>query len=218
MPEGSPKFFGLRLPKTVQHGSFGDPARFTSSRTVGAHFGLTPRRYQSGERDAPDRISRAGDRDVRATRSASQSEVLHCQSDKCRRRCHHGIGQTAKRSFTRMTDNDRCGIDILRDGRWFGVSERFMCKLMKKQQEQRGLDAEFEILSIVATQYACHRPARVQGGISIEQPNLAGTHHGIDRCQVPKLGRLPIKRGKFWADGRERRSKNGSDRGTRGKP
>lgn len=44
-----------------------DPARFKSSRTVGAHFGLTPRRYQSGEHDNPGRISRAGDRDVRAT-------------------------------------------------------------------------------------------------------------------------------------------------------
>ena len=44
-----------------------DPARFTSSRTVAAHFGLTPRRYQSGEMDNPSRISKAGDRDVRAT-------------------------------------------------------------------------------------------------------------------------------------------------------
>ncbi|MEO1345744.1 MAG: transposase [Pseudomonadota bacterium] len=26
-----------------------DPSRFTSSRTVAAHFGLTPRRYQSGK-------------------------------------------------------------------------------------------------------------------------------------------------------------------------
>nr|WP_246185010.1 transposase [Paracoccus aestuariivivens] len=28
-----------------------DPARFSRSRTVAAHFGLTPRRYQSGEVD-----------------------------------------------------------------------------------------------------------------------------------------------------------------------
>ena len=44
-----------------------DPTRFKRSRTVGAHFGLTPRRYQSGEHDNPGRISKAGDRDVRAT-------------------------------------------------------------------------------------------------------------------------------------------------------
>src|SRR5687767_2052727 len=42
-----------------------DPSRFRSSRTVAAHFGLTPRRYQSGETDNPGRISKAGDRDVR---------------------------------------------------------------------------------------------------------------------------------------------------------
>ncbi len=43
-----------------------DPSRFRRSRTVGAHFGLTPRRYQSGEHDNPGRISKAGDGDVRA--------------------------------------------------------------------------------------------------------------------------------------------------------
>jgi transposase len=42
-----------------------DADRFRSSRTVAAHFGLTPRRYQSGETDNPGRISKAGDRDVR---------------------------------------------------------------------------------------------------------------------------------------------------------
>ncbi|CAN7692028.1 transposase [Rhizobium sp. LjRoot258] len=47
-----------------------DPARFKSSRTVGAHFGLTPRRFQSGEKDNPGRISHAGDADVRARRRA----------------------------------------------------------------------------------------------------------------------------------------------------
>ena len=36
-----------------------DPARFRSSRMVGAHFGLTPRRYQSGETDVTGRISRS---------------------------------------------------------------------------------------------------------------------------------------------------------------
>ena len=42
-----------------------DPRRFKSSRTVAAHFGLTPRRYQSGETDNPGRISKAGDPEVR---------------------------------------------------------------------------------------------------------------------------------------------------------
>jgi transposase len=35
--------------------------RFARSKTVGAHFGLTPRRFQSGERDYDGRISKCGD-------------------------------------------------------------------------------------------------------------------------------------------------------------
>jgi len=42
-----------------------DPNRFTSSKSVGAVFGLTPRRYQSGETDRVGSISRAGDSSVR---------------------------------------------------------------------------------------------------------------------------------------------------------
>jgi transposase len=38
-----------------------DPARFARSRAVGAHMGLTPRKYQSGEIDRSGRISRCGD-------------------------------------------------------------------------------------------------------------------------------------------------------------
>ncbi len=44
-----------------------DPTRFKRSRTVAAHFGLTPRRFQSGEMDNPGHISRAGDPTVRST-------------------------------------------------------------------------------------------------------------------------------------------------------
>ena len=53
-----------------------DPARFTSSRTVAAHFGLTPRRYQSGEMDNPGRISKAGDGDVRSTLYAAANAMM----------------------------------------------------------------------------------------------------------------------------------------------
>jgi transposase len=38
-----------------------DPGRFARSRAVGAHLGLTPRQYQSGEVDRGGRISRCGD-------------------------------------------------------------------------------------------------------------------------------------------------------------
>ena len=37
------------------------PARFARSRSVGAHFGLTPRKWQSGEIDHMGRISKCGD-------------------------------------------------------------------------------------------------------------------------------------------------------------
>jgi transposase len=42
-----------------------DPGRFKSSKRVGAHFGLTPKRYQSGETDYTGRISKIGDASVR---------------------------------------------------------------------------------------------------------------------------------------------------------
>jgi transposase len=42
-----------------------DPGRFGSSKRVGAHFGLTPKKYQSGETDVTGRISKIGDAGVR---------------------------------------------------------------------------------------------------------------------------------------------------------
>jgi transposase len=42
-----------------------DPARFRRSRSVGAYFGLTPRRYASGEVDWTGRISKCGDQMLR---------------------------------------------------------------------------------------------------------------------------------------------------------
>jgi transposase len=37
-----------------------DPGRFSRSRSVGAHLGLTPKQYQSGEMDRSGRISKCG--------------------------------------------------------------------------------------------------------------------------------------------------------------
>ena len=41
------------------------PERFAHSKAVGAHFGLVPRKYQSGEIDRTGRISKVGDAMVR---------------------------------------------------------------------------------------------------------------------------------------------------------
>ena len=42
-----------------------DPARFSSSKQVGAHFGLTPKKWESGEISYTGRITKIGDKDVR---------------------------------------------------------------------------------------------------------------------------------------------------------
>jgi transposase len=42
-----------------------DPARFKSSKSVGAHFGLTQKKYQSGQTDITGRITKIGDKGVR---------------------------------------------------------------------------------------------------------------------------------------------------------
>jgi transposase len=53
-----------------------DPARFKSSKQVGAHFGLTPRRYQSGETDVSGRISKIGDAGVRTVLYEAANVIL----------------------------------------------------------------------------------------------------------------------------------------------
>ena len=57
--------------------SVDDPHRFAKSRTVGAHFGLTPRRWQSGTSiDRGGRISRMGDGDVRTALYEAANALL----------------------------------------------------------------------------------------------------------------------------------------------
>ena len=49
-----------------------DPERFRTTKAVGAHFGLTPKRYQSGEADVSGGISKVGDAMVRSTRQPTR--------------------------------------------------------------------------------------------------------------------------------------------------
>jgi transposase len=58
-----------------------DPSRFRRSRDVGAHLGLTPRRYQSGETDTQGHISRCGDEAMR-TLLYEAANALLCVSKK----------------------------------------------------------------------------------------------------------------------------------------
>ena len=66
--------------------SIDQPGRFRSSRDVGAHFGLTPRRYQSGETDVQGSISRCGDELARTAAVAhghrKTSTFIGCVSEK----------------------------------------------------------------------------------------------------------------------------------------
>src|SRR6185369_5330961 len=53
-----------------------DPGRFSSSKAVGAHFGLTPKKYQSGETDVTGRISKIGDASVRTVLDEAANVIL----------------------------------------------------------------------------------------------------------------------------------------------
>ena len=54
------------------------PQRFARSKTVGAHFGLAPRRYQSGDTDYDGRVSKCGDAMMRtALYEAAQVLLTH---------------------------------------------------------------------------------------------------------------------------------------------
>ena len=53
-----------------------DPTRFSRSRAVGAHFGLTPKKYQSGETDVTGGISKVGDGMVRVAPYEAANVVL----------------------------------------------------------------------------------------------------------------------------------------------
>ncbi|WP_119681550.1 IS110 family RNA-guided transposase [Indioceanicola profundi] len=73
-----------------------DPGRFARSRAVGAHVGLTPKRYQSGETDIVGGVSKAGDAMVRTalyeaanvllSRTTRFSALKHWAAEVARRR------------------------------------------------------------------------------------------------------------------------------------
>jgi transposase len=61
-----------------------DPVRFTSSKRVGPYFGLTPRKYQSGETDIDGHISKIGDASVRASLYEAANLILTKPLKGCR--------------------------------------------------------------------------------------------------------------------------------------
>lgn len=53
-----------------------DPVRFKRSKTVGAHLGLTPKRYQSGTVDNDGHISKCGDPEMRSLLFEAATSLL----------------------------------------------------------------------------------------------------------------------------------------------
>lgn len=53
-----------------------DPARFDRSRDVGAYAGLTPRRFQSGDRDVSGHISKRGDGMLRSALYEAANSII----------------------------------------------------------------------------------------------------------------------------------------------
>jgi len=59
------------------------PTRFPKSRLVGAHFGLTPKRYASGETDHSGRVSKCGDAMMRTALFEGAQALLVCTKKWC---------------------------------------------------------------------------------------------------------------------------------------
>ena len=81
-----------------------DPTRFPSSKSVGAHLGLTPKTYQSGEIDRNGHISKCGDKMMRyllyeaagvLLARAKQSNPLKAWGVKIAKKCGHKKARTA---------------------------------------------------------------------------------------------------------------------------
>jgi len=53
-----------------------DPGRIAKSKTIGALFGLVPKKYQSGERDVSGGITRTGDESVRTALNEAANVML----------------------------------------------------------------------------------------------------------------------------------------------
>jgi len=57
-----------------------DPTQFSKSSTVGAYFGLPPKKYQSGETDRDGGVSKVGDAMVRTVPSGPSRGMPHRRS------------------------------------------------------------------------------------------------------------------------------------------
>ena len=79
-----------------------DPGRFGSSKALGAHLGLTPRVYQSGEIDRSGQISKCGDRMLRHLLYEAASALM-TRTRKWSRLRAWGVAVAKRRGMKRAT-------------------------------------------------------------------------------------------------------------------
>ena len=72
-----------------------EPSRFRRSRSVGAYFGLTPRRHASGEVDWTGRISKCGDRMLRTYLFEAAGVLLTRVPQWCKPKALAGCGNAS---------------------------------------------------------------------------------------------------------------------------
>jgi len=96
-----------------------DPDRFQRSRDVGAHLGLTPRKYASGETDRNGAISRCGDVMLRtilyqaACTSNPHQALVRIESLGCKGGQATRPSPSGRSSRTKISDRDASDL-----GRW----------------------------------------------------------------------------------------------------
>lgn len=76
------------------------PTRFPKSRLVGAHFGLTPKRYASGQTDHSGHVSKCGDAMMRTALFEGAQALLVCTKKWCSLKAW-GMGIARRRGMKR---------------------------------------------------------------------------------------------------------------------
>src|SRR3546814_20364150 len=89
------------------------PDRFRRSRDVGAHLGLTPARYQSGETDIQGRVSRCGDEPARtALYEAAHSLLVRSRKSSSLRAWGLSIAKRRGMQIGRAAGRERPGTSV----------------------------------------------------------------------------------------------------------
>jgi transposase len=100
-----------------------DPARFAKSKTVGAHFGLTPKREQSGTSvDHDGHISRRGDGEVRTALYEAANAMMTRSQKHCAVKAW-GLRLAAKRGHKRALVAVARKLAVIMHRMWLDGSE-----------------------------------------------------------------------------------------------